>query len=884
MTRNSSLAPSALLAMAMLSIATGARAQDAEAAAQTDTDEGDVIVVRGAFIPDEKRATSEIASVLDEEAFARAGDSDIAGALRRVTGVTITDGKFPVVRGLNERYSSTTLNGVPLPSPEPLRRAAPLDLFPTSILEGTLVQKTYSPQFSGEFGGGLIELRARAVPDDDFLTVGIGFEVDTETTLREGLFYEGSDTDVLGFDDGLRDLPEAAEQAVISGDTRLDPSVAVSFEQDDTLLLARDETPASGGGSLAFGKLFRDDADARIGTVFYFGYDNNWQTRDGLRERPERFSGSSFIDTPDAQVDFEFFETRQNILFNAYNTTGIEFAGGDHTIALTSYLLRDTLKRAQISTGSDFDVEGGDQQIRERTDFIERQVWQTQLNGDHLFAGLNDAELGWRVAYGEAERDAPYERQTTYIQDGEDGPFEFFEGTNDASFINFSTLQDENFYAAGDFTLPLTVANRAFELSAGASYSDRSRDNARRDFSFDGSIPDELARARADIVFSDPVLASGLLTLRPQASPLFPDESSASLEVLSVYGMADVELGDYVRASFGVRYEDSSEESNIDFRGDEVVADPVALDDEFFLPAATITWNPVSNIQVRAGYSRTITRPQFRELAGTEFVDPDNDVTFFGNPFLVNTEIDNFDARAEYYFGRGEFATLGVFYKNIEKPIEQFATGLDATTASFLNAPSAELYGVEAEFEKRFAFEEIGLGRFAQDKDLFFSTNYTWSDSEVSSDGEVTIPLIGLDAEGRTLGRTVDASGRITDGRRLQGQSEHLFNLQLGVEDVETQSKATLLLNYASDRILIVESPTSSGIRPAIVEEPPLSLDFVISQNLELAGGEYGFGLKVTNILGEDYSATQTDDRGVEKAFQEYDRGRMLSVSLKREF
>jgi len=129
----------------------------------------DEVVTTGVFIPNEKRITSEITSVLDQEAFATIGASDIASALTRVTGISISQGKFPVVRGLNERYTSVSLNGSPLPSPEPLRKVAPLDIFPTSVLADVVVSKTARPDITGEFGGGNIALKTRAIPDESFL-------------------------------------------------------------------------------------------------------------------------------------------------------------------------------------------------------------------------------------------------------------------------------------------------------------------------------------------------------------------------------------------------------------------------------------------------------------------------------------------------------------------------------------------------------------------------------------------------------------------------------------------------------------------------------------------------------------------------------------------
>lgn len=857
-------APSALLALAMCGVAGTAMAQEGSE---------DVIVVRGALVPDEKQNTSEISSLVDAEDFQRQGDSDIASALKRVTGLSIVDGKFPVARGLNERYSQTTLNGVPLPSPEPLRRAAPLDLIPTKILSGSMAQKTFSPQYSGEFGGAAIDLETVRVPEESYLQLEAGFSVDTESTMRSGYFYEGSDTDFLGFDDGLRDLPSVADEYVRNPGSVDQAALDTAFDQNDTLLITGDEVPANGKLSATAGYVFADTADYRVGTTFSIGYNNEWDVRDGYQDRRDTVTRVS-------TEDFE--ETRQSIEFNAFNTTGVEFGNGDHEIALTTYILRSSLKRARIADFQDTDVREDVLFRREATSWVEREVWQTQLNGSHLFPNLSDLEMDWRVAYGEASREAPYDRQTVRTRES-DGRYAYFEGEN-FNTLEFSTLEDENLYGGIDFTVPFDLGQFPVEFAFGGAYTDNSRDNLRRDFDFEdlgsaSGVPDELEYSRIDLIYSEPVLASDIINLDPVAGALFPDASTASLEVAAAYAMAEIEFNEYLRASVGARFEDSTEESSVFLTSAPEDEQNYSLEDDFLLPAVTVTWNPFGNLQVRGAYSETITRPQFRELAFTDFLDPNLDITLSGNPFLVNTEIENYDIRAEWYFARGEFLTIGAFYKDIQNPIEQYFTGREGGAVSYLNAPSAELFGAEFEFEKRFALDELLGGDNWYGKELVFVTNYTYSDSEVSADGTVTTAQL---SQGQVTPRTRDASGAITDGRKLQGQSDHLFNVQLGYEDIDSGTKVTGLLNYASERVVLAEAVDGSS--PAVLEQPPVTLDLVISQDIELGGAEYGLGIKVQNILGSGYDAYRELDTIGERPFLEYDRGTEFSISLSREF
>ena len=172
------------------------------------------VVVQGTFIPDEKRDTSEISAILDSSEIERTGDDNIAVALTRLTGLSLVRGKYVYVRGLGERYSAATLNGLGLPSPEPLKRVVPLDLFPTQIVESSIVQKTYSADMPGEFGGGIIEINTKAVPDDRVLSLSFSSGFNSAASLKDGLLYEGGSDDDFGYDDGTRNIPNFIQNAI----------------------------------------------------------------------------------------------------------------------------------------------------------------------------------------------------------------------------------------------------------------------------------------------------------------------------------------------------------------------------------------------------------------------------------------------------------------------------------------------------------------------------------------------------------------------------------------------------------------------------------------------------------------------------------------------
>jgi hypothetical protein len=217
------LATSALIGVSVV-FCSGTPARSGEAMQPPTVEaqeEPEIVVVRGMFIPDVVRETSEVANVLVPEDLVRQGDDTAAQALIRLSGLSVVNSRFVYVRGLGERYSSALLNGSPLPSPEPLQRVVPLDLFPSNILQGALVQKTYSPQFPGEFGGGVINLETVGAPNERFISMAVSGGYNTETSFRQGLSYKGSDTDWTGFDDKVRDTPHLLSAAMASGRGRI---------------------------------------------------------------------------------------------------------------------------------------------------------------------------------------------------------------------------------------------------------------------------------------------------------------------------------------------------------------------------------------------------------------------------------------------------------------------------------------------------------------------------------------------------------------------------------------------------------------------------------------------------------------------------------------
>jgi len=819
----------------------------------------------------------------------------------------LSQGKFIVVRGLNERYSSLTLNGSPLPSPEPLKRVAPLDLFPTSVVGSALVQKTFSPQYSGEFGGGLIELRSKSIPDEKFFEIGLSISLDTVTTARNGLTFEGGGLDFTGFDDGTRDLPAPLANAIanfpglaIRAESGIPESdlqeIGTSLVNSQLRVIETTPTPVNHSFNIAGGNRYDLDNGASIGFVVNLGYGRNFLNKEGQQ-------GDAAIGPNDTAVSrntvFNFESLTETITSNALISTGIEF-NNDHKLELLATGLRKTTKEARERIGTEELSFGGfDDIFISNLEFFENQVWTVQANSEHIFPTLSDLSIDLRFAYSEAFRDAPYETSFTFLREDESVPFRsaigLGSGASASGFdVRFSRVDDSSLHFGGDVILPLSLSSFDIDLKAGGAYTQTERDYLLRQFGFrnDTGLPDNdpFFTQRIDFLLADQNISEvGAFEFIEIPDILQPGAYTGQLDVLAGYAGLDFQFTEFLRAAIGFRFESSEQiVDNFSVAGFTPVPNTGAesiIDESRFLPAITLTWNPIGNLQLRGAFSQTLTRPQFQELGAAIFTDTDRDIQAFGNPFLINTRTTNIDARAEYYFGRGQFITIGGFFKDITNPIEEslLQTGDDILT-TYINAPSAQLYGIEAEYEQKFFlsdwFKTGWFGKFSDNKDLVLSANYTYSQSSVGIDGNVSTPIF---AGNTVLANTATAENFFVEGRSLQGQSDHIVNVQVGWENINNGSRATLLLNWSSERIRQVGLIQGANV-PNVVERLPITLDFVYGQNIELIGSPFELQAKISNILNDNYEASADGANNTSIPIDVYDLGTIFSMSIKKRF
>ncbi len=828
---------------------------------------GGEIVVTGRRTRDVTRNSSQVITVLTQEEIARTGEGDIAGALGRTTGLSVQGNGFVFVRGLGDRYSLALLNGLPLPSPQPLSRVVPLDIFPTNIIASSLVQKTYSANFPGEFGGGVINLTTRAVPEDGFVKVSAGISGDTQTTMSTGLDYYGSDFDWFGYDDGTRDVPPALRAFLDSGqrlsDLGVDQQAIVRELGNPNLVLAQDiqRLPFNFSGGLTAGEAWDFGSTGRFGVIATASLSNKWRNRSIVNQ-------TAVNADLDLDSDFRDFVTDNRILVNGLLGFGMEL--DEHRFRFTNLYIRDTLKQTRLSLGTDF--QDDDSEFNQDTAWFERQLIDSQIVAELEFGDLG---IDLRGGYAQTRREAPYEYSFNYVRTNNandplgDTFLNVLDRQTGSASVAFSNLKEELWYAGLDVSYPITDW---LQLTAGYAYTDTDRFSVRREFLFDAGtdFDDGVGALRPDLLLGDAVVDFydiGLIETT-QSDPAF----AAALEVQAGYLKAIVQPLSGVSLDLGVRYEDATQ--SVD--PVEVFAVPTNsgsssfLANDYFLPAATLTWEVDDGLQLRVAASKTIARPQFRELIFQTYFNPETNRQFNGNPFLVDSRLTNAEARAEYYFGRGNRVSLAGFYKNIDRPIEVFSSFSDNDQISgFANAPSAQLYGAELDFQ--YGYDLLDLGGWFETKRALVVANYTYTQSQLQvTDGDIARVFPFADQP---------ATNFFRDGVPLTGQSDHLVNLQLGLEDLDKLQQFTVLMSYASERV----SSRGTAALPDIVEDPGFRLDFVARQELALGNRPFEIKLEARNITGRDNFEFQTN--GVNRIeINSYAVGRSFSLSVSTEF
>ena len=834
----------------------------AQEAGAADEDADDVqieeVVVTGRFIGSSQKLVNErmndafAADLLGEDTISRLGDSTVGAALRRMPGLTLVQDKFVYIRGLGERYSTTSLNGAQIPSPDLTRNVIPLDIFPTSVVQSLRVQKSWDPSLPANFGGGAVDIRSKGIPDGFIASFEFGGGFNSEAS-GSGLTYAGGSDDKWGTDDGTRALSADLLDAVdtFQGDIGVQSLLTALRRQDTTATLADAQALNRSLGLemnrsfVAQSKDLSPDIGARasIGNNWILG--NDWEFgamvggsyQTDWRKTVAKARNFNF---PDQRTDTEE-ETTETVTIAGTGSLGLRYAE-DHLIETTTLWLRNTDDETAVT---DFFNEN-----REKSDglgwrnyrfqFEERNMLTNQISGTHYLGNATrdrlpflksligwlptETEIRWFYSNSDSRTDIPnqfeVDSQTTTDPDSGAVLDEAVTLSSQAASFRFTDLDDQLENYGWSAKLPLTLGNHYIELSGGGQTARKARTYYQAQFSLGPLLvadPDTL-RLPLNEVFSDAVVldrANNFVFDRQGAN----NESYIAATITdALFGAVDWTWNDTWRLAAGARWEDYKQAAvnwnpfGYSESDPQVTTDPDELaegtyeNDEIY-PAAAITYMSefwAETFQLRLGWSKTAVRPDLREITGSSYIDPITGDLTRGNPGVVPADVTNYDLRGEWYFGNGDNLTVTLFKKEIDKPIEFFESPASDTTIAreILNANEATVKGVEVEFLKTLDF----MGSFFEP--LFLQGNFTLQDSELACDAENPAFPCEANAPSNPI-------------RPLSGASEYVANLMIGFDSENAKHTASLIYNVFGERLYVAgRNGTPDGY-----EQPFHSLD-----------------------------------------------------------
>ena len=810
-----------------------------------------------ASIVAEEKETHSISNILGSEEFGKKGDSDAAGALKRVTGVTLVGGKDVYVRGLGERYSNIEMNSMPLPSPNPLKRAVPLDIFPAGAISSMKVQKSATADIPSSFGGGYIDIRTKdsSMDTDDYLKISVDGKANTNTG-DDVYTYEGGDSDWAGFDDGYREIDsEILNNSKVKVGERVTGFTTDYFTKEELSKFTQDYVNrdyevtqesqpigfgvgAEGSKSIEFNNLhhialfgnYKYETDSKSRTEIYNRYDMQKSTG-RLYEDPTQYgtNHSSMV------------EYNHNGLFNlGYNYADVFKL---KYTKLYTHNAEDVTKVASGIMGSN-----DDDMTKYYLNWEERTMDVNQLNGDFDYALFgNETNFRFGMEMAAAELYQPNNFQYTFRNEGD--PFldnnlsnsiaSNLESTDDLTALyvenkfHFDLLSEEDYINIGMSMSSKERESRQYKfflLKQGGNVIANDRDMT-------GTI-EEIYNTfvRADIPYDDRSL---LVSQLFQSADLY----DAEVDETSFYINTFFKPGKKLEVLLGARavdfsqtiYQFEEDRDNPDMSLRRLITKkPEELTVNEIYPSMGIKYLYSEDNIIDIAFSKTYIAPDLREFTSGEYFHPYEVATIVGNPDLVNTDIYSVDLKYGHYFSDTQNIKFGLFYKQLDKPIEDVMIPSSSLPIyGFDNADKAALYGLEIDGRKDFSFVSEWLENY------YIAGNVSFTESEVTLTKE-------------------QESIYSTNNRDLQGLSPVVVNITLGY-DIKRRS-VTLSYNKMGERIRKVGMIDDGDFYPDHYEDPAAVLDFVWIEKfngMEIKG-------KIGNILREETVWTQ-DGRVTQK-------------------
>jgi TonB-dependent receptor len=756
----------------------------------------------------QKNATT-ISDGISAEAIRRTPDRNTSDVLKRVSGASIQDNKFAIIRGLNERYTTAYINGAPLPSSESDRKAFSFDIFPSNLLDNLIILKTATPDMPAEFGGGIIEINTKSIPDNNFQSISISGGYNSITTFKDQLTYEGGKTDWLGIDDGTRALPSEIPTGKAFPVSINDQAKLGKFMKNDWGLQQKTFSP-NYGIQYTLGHVW-GEKQAKLGAIFAVTYNktNNYNTTKRKQYDSNYDPSVPVVLTSDYEDQNYSEQTLTGLMANlSYKINN------NHQFTVKNLYSINSDDKTILRTGTPTPLDANPILIRSTAQwFTSNKIMSTQLGGTHY---MTDAKIkaNWVASYGDVQREIPNLRRNSYSRLShvqETGDPDIAPNPKDTIFkVNttpasvgpdypgnrfYATTVEKIYSFKGDLSrsFDLKSAHLKNMVKVGGLVQERKRDFNASQYGYVTYIPggagsgikfpDSISYLPPDQVYGTQFMGQssanyGGYALKSNYKPT--DSYSAKSKLASAFIMFDNRFKERYRLIWGVRME--SFEQDLYTVLDNGTPLDIVTKKVDFLPSINFVYSLTESQNIRLSYSQTVNRPEFRELAPFAFYDFSTRFVVSGNSDLTRALIHNYDARYEWYPGRGQVVSVSGFYKKFLNPIEQTARPDVSNEITYRNVKSANNFGLEFEFRLL-----VGALTNANDK--------SWL-NELTVFSNLALIKSKVDVS--------DVVGAPESSRPLQGQSPYIINSGIQYFNTKTGWSLSASYNKVGQRIYIV--------------------------------------------------------------------------------
>lgn len=799
-----------------------------------------------------QKKSATVIDGISAQQITKLGASNAASALKRVTGVSVEEGKYIYVRGLSDRYSLTTLNGARIPGLDPDKNNVQLDLFPSNIIENLIVHKTFSPDLPGNFTGGYVDIITRDFPEKFTLQFSAATQYNPQANLNKNfLSYPGGKLDFLGYDDGTRSIPEPARGQIpprFTDNNKLD-QITKSFNKIMEPIPKKsfmDQSYAFGmGNRIKLGnKPFGYNLGISYSNKYYF-YDNGFTGRYKLSHgADEKLTGQLVLDND--------IKGEHRIIWSMLANGNLKISDR-HKIGLLIVHNQSGESMTRYQEGIKYS-DANDMHYQTRTlQYMQRGFTSGQLKGSHYLEHFFQMKVDWFSAITYSTQEEPDLRFFTnhYTMDNNGFPrYEIAQSLYPVPTRYYRHMDELNLDNNIQAEIPVQWFGKNSKIKAGIDYVYKNRHFTENKFMFNensnsyaGSVPAYLADTNMDA-------AAGKLYVTNSIASDEQNSYDGIQNIVSAFAMTDLVLSDKLRLIAGVRMEQGYIETH------SLKKDLQAglLNNLDFLPSFNFTWHPIENMNLRLAYNRTLARPTFRELAPYASLNFVGDYVFIGNDGLKRSLIDNADLRWEYFFKSGEMVSAGTFYKIFHNPIEKtFNTEAANPELTLRNVDEASVAGIEVEVRKKLDFAD-------------FLKNFSlgWNISLIKSS-------VSIDENELQLKREFDPDFPAT--RVMMGQAPYIINAFLNYSNERIGTDITVSYNRSGKRLYLVNAV---GI-PDIYQQPRNQLDLTVTQSLSK---RFQLRFSARNMLDNHFLAIYPY-KGTEYIYQDFTAGRIFSFGIK---